>query len=362
VGLSAATLNGHRVTSARANIPAWGCWFADASVDGEVTIAGAVELKIADLTLRGTVLSGGPAKGRSHFRIVAGAGGWGRSIKKEGYANDAGVKLSTVLGDAAALVGETLDASTMTAADRVGPSYTREAGPACHLLELEAKGAWYVREDGVTCIGRRASSTLKVNATHGPVDLARGTVTLAAESIASILPGLVVDGLTVVDVLHEISAEGGLRSTVWGGRGAGDSRQLAAMRAIFDQLDPERKFRGVTEYRVVTLDGERLNLQAIRVSTGMPDLRRVLVRPGVAGCKATLLPGTRVLVGFVDSDPGRPYVAQVEDAEGAGFLPVLLEIDAATFVRLGAGALPVIVAGNLAGIFPCIPTQLKVLA
>ncbi len=360
--MSVATLNGNRVTSARADISAFGCWYANASVDGEVALSGAVELKIADLTLRGTVLSGGPAKGRSHYRIVAGAGGWGRSIKKEGYANDAGVKLSTVLGDAAALVGETLDASTMSASDKVGPSYTREAGPACHLLELEAKGAWYVREDGVTCIGRRAASTLKVNATHGPVDLARGTVTLAAESIASILPGLVVDGLTVVDVMHEISAEGGLRSTVWGARASGESRQVAAMRAIFDQLDPDRKFRGVTEYRVVTLEGERLNLQAIRVSTGMPDLRRVPVRPGVAGCKATVLPGARVLVGFVDSDPGRPYVAAFEDAEGDGFIPVALELDAATFVKLGTGLLPVARGTDFAGPFPIVPTQVKVLA
>ena len=76
MGVTFATLEGHRVTTARATIPAWGCWYADVSIDGEHALTGAVTLQIADLAMKGTVLSGGPAKGRSHFRIVAGAGGW----------------------------------------------------------------------------------------------------------------------------------------------------------------------------------------------------------------------------------------------------------------------------------------------
>ena len=45
----------------------------------------------------------------------------------------------------------------------------------------------------------------------------------------------------------------------------------------------------------------------------MPDLQRVPVRPGVAGCVATVALGSRVLVGFVDSDASRPYVASFDD-------------------------------------------------
>jgi hypothetical protein len=106
--VSAATFNGHRVTAARVFLPAWGCWHAEIDVDGEFTITGACTLVIADLTLKGTVISGGPAKGRSFYRIVGGAGGWGKSLKPTSYSDDAGVKIAKIIGEAASAVGETV--------------------------------------------------------------------------------------------------------------------------------------------------------------------------------------------------------------------------------------------------------------
>ena len=324
---AAATLNGKHVTDARLTIPAWGVSYHDVAVDGEVTLSGKVTLVVADLTISCTVLSGGAAAGRSYFRLVAGGGGWGKTLPKKSYANDAGVKLATVLGDAAAAAGETFDLSTVDASVRLGPAFARPEGPACRILEIVAPNAWYVGEDGKTRLGRRAPSTLSAKTPRtSQIDLARGTVTLASETLANVLPGLVVDGLEAVDVEHEVSSAGGLRSKIWGRRGTGNSRRLAAWRAIAEQMDPDRQFRSVYEYRVVTQEGERLNLQPIRVSTGMPDLRRVFVRPGLPGCKATHLPGARVLVGFVDADAARPVVLGFEDAEGSGFLPVALDL------------------------------------
>ncbi len=326
--MSRATLNDLGVTRALVNIPKWGCWYAEVLVDGEHDLAkgSLVSLKVADLTLAGAVLAGGPSNGRSAFRVVAGRGRWGIKLKKKPpYANDAGVKLAKVLGDAAAEVGETL--APIDPALHVGPHWTRPTVPAARLLEQLVPGAWYVDEAGVTHLGARAPGTLPAGVTHGPVDRARGKVTLASDSIASILPGLVVDGLEVVDVTHEISATGGLRSTVWGAMGAGgSSRDLDAFRRIFEQLDPVRQFRGGTEYRVESTEGKRLNLQPVQVSLGMPDLARVPVRPGVAGVDAELVDGARVLVAFVNSDPGRPYVASFEDADGDGFMPTTLTL------------------------------------
>jgi hypothetical protein len=110
---------------------------------------------------------------------------------------------------------------------------------------------------------------------------------------------------------------------VWGDQTSG---ALSSLQTLLRQLDPDRAYRGVTEYRVVTLEGERLNLQPVHVSSGMPDQRRVPVRPGVAGCRAEVALGSRVLLGFVNSDPDRPYVASFEDAEGAGFQPDTLSL------------------------------------
>lgn len=365
----AVTLAGHLVTSARVTLPAWGAWYADVSIAGEETLTGALELKLGDLTLKGTVLSGGPAAGRSHYRLVAGAGGWGRALPKKSYASDAGVKLATVLADAAREAGEQLGPLPTSS---VGPGFTRREGPAARVLERLAPSAWYIGEDGVTRLGSRPTTTLDAKVPRvTPVDRARGMVTLAPQAVANILPGVVVDGLEAVDVLHEVSAEGGLRTTIWGKQGAGSSRRLSALRKILEQLDPDRPYRGVTEYRVVTLDGKRVNLQPVRVSSGMPDLRRVTMRPGVSGCDSNIKLASRVLVGFVDSDGTRPFIAAFEDAEGDGFLPTQTRVDAsvsveigktAALTKLGDGLLPVARGTDMAGPFPIVPTQVKVLS
>lgn len=327
MAIQGSTLNGIRVTSSKVSIPSWGCWYADVSLDGEHTISGDASLVIADLTLVGTVLSGGPQLGRSTYRIVAGKGGWRQAVARKAYANDAGVKLSTVVTDAAADVGETV--GTLST-DRLGPAYVRQATSASRVLQDIAPQGWYVDEAGVTQIGARAAGELVGSVTRiQPLDKARGKIVLAAESIATILPGVVVDGITAVDVLHEISAEGGLRSTIWGSQAPSN---LDSLRTLVEQLDPNREYRGTTEYRVVTLSGNRLNLQPVRVSSGMPELERVPVRPGVAGCSTDALLGSKVLVSFIGGDPAYPYVAAFEDPDGDGFVPDLLTLKAGGMV------------------------------
>lgn len=345
-----ATLAGKRVTSARVTLPKWGIWYAHASVDGDVNLTGRVELKIADLTLRGTILSGGPSKGRSEFRIAGGAAGWARTIPSKSYANDLEVKASTVLVDAAQAVGETIDTTSFSATERLGPAYVRPDGPASRALELYAPSRWYVGEDGITRIGSRPATTLPAGVTRvAPVDRARGSVELASDSIARILPGVIVDGLEAVDVEHSISADGGLRSFVLGKLAGTSSRRLSAWRALYDQIDPDRRFRGAVEYYVVTQEGERLNLEPVRVSTGMPALRRVPVRPGVSGARSDVALGSRVIVIFLDSRPSRPVVVGFAEADGEGFTPILTEINASTVVKLADGTRPMPATGDLAG-------------
>jgi hypothetical protein len=341
------TLNGLQVTDARVSIPGWGLSYADVTLAGEHTVKGAATLVVADLTLKCTILSGGPAVGRSFFRAVVGAGGWGTSIPKRSYTNDAGVKLLTVLKDAATACGETLDATTVDPAATVGTYYVRRVDLACRVLEQLSPGAWYVGEDGVTRLGARPttkpSTALPVTS---QVDLAQARVKVMSDSIAQLLPGVVFEGVTAVDVEHEVSSKGGLHTTLWGKIGAGASRRLAALRALFDQLDPGRAYRGMYEYRVVTQSGERLNLQAVRVSTGMPDVQAVLPRPGILGVKGQPALGSRVLVAFVNADPTNPVVLAYENAEASGFLPTFLQIDSNGTIALGPSATGVVVAGG----------------
>lgn len=331
--MSTATLAQHTVTHASVTIPAWGAWYAEAQLAEEREIEGAVDLVIADLTLKGTIVSGGTSNGRSFYRVAAGAGGWGTAVPAKGYAADAGVQLLSILQDAAALAGETLDVATV-ATSSVGSAFVREAGPAARVLQLFSPRSWYVGEDGVTRLGRRARAELSTLATRQRPDPARRTVVLAAEEIAAILPGAVVDGIEAVDVMHELEP-GALRSTIWGDGPATTSRRAIALERVVRQLLPDLRYRGVYAYRVVTQEGERLNLQPVRVSTGMPDLGRVRVMPGVAGCRADVALGSTVLVAFVDADPTRPVVVGFEDAEGAGFRPSRLDLVGAGDALLG---------------------------
>lgn len=349
--MSTATLSGHRVTHARVHLPAWGIPWAEVSLDEEVALAGRCTLVVADLTLIGTVMSGGAGPvGRSSYRVAGGAGSWGRTLPAKSYANDAGVKASTVLVDTASACGETVDAATvpMTRIGTtngpaiVGAAWTREAGPASRVLEQLFEAGWFIGTDGVTRIGKRPRVELAAGVPVVSIDRARGVLTLAPESIAALVPGIVVEGLEAVDVLHELTPSG-LRSTIWASGIGNTSRRLVALRRVIEQLDPNRAFRGTYEYRVVlqTVQPTRewLDLQPVRVSTGMPALQRVSMRPGIPGARALVALGSRVLVTFADADPSRPVLVAFEAPDQEGWLPVRLELDATAIQVGGVGAL-----------------------
>jgi hypothetical protein len=322
--MSTATLSGHRVTRARVQLPAWGCWWCECEIDEEIQLSGRVELKLADLVLVGTVVAGGPSKGSSRYRIAAGAASWGTTIPAKDYAADAGVKLRTVVADAAKAAGETLALDSVPTTS-IGSKWTRFEGPASRVLELAASEAWYVGEDGVTRLGRRARVDFTAQATRGEHDVSRGTLELQAEQIATLVPGVVVDGVEATDVQHDLDATR-LRTTIWAKAFTQNDRMLAAYSKLIEQLLPDYPYRGVFEFRVVTQEGERLNLQPVRASLGLPSLRRVRVRPGLPGCHATVTPGTVVLVQFVNADPARAVVTSFEDAEGPAFMPIFLDL------------------------------------
>ena len=116
------------------------------------------------------------------------------------------------------------------------------------------------------------------------------------------------------------------------------------------------------EYRVVAMQGTRVDAQPVLSSLGMPDLERVPMRPGVAGASSILAPGTYVLVAFVNAEPSRPIIIAFADDASEAFLPVSTSVDATGAIRLGQGVRPVAAQGDLAGgIWPIASTQIKVL-
>lgn len=318
--MSVATLQGRPVTHARVQLPAWGRWWVDCRLDDEAELEGQVELDVAGLRLAGTVVAGGASKGVSQYRIAAGRGGWGKAVSAKDYAADQGVKLATVLNEAASDAGEVLDLATVPST-MVGAKFVREGAPAtaASVLEQLAPENWYVGEDGVTRIGKRPPIDYTGQATRGDLDVSRGTLELESDDVSALVPGIVVDGLEAVDVQHELDPKR-LRTTIWGRGFAPTSRLLAAQKRLIAQLLTNYRLRGVFEYRVVSPTGERWDLQPVRVSGGLPSLRRVRVRMA-AGLKSRFTLGSTVLVSFVDADPTRPVVVAGDDPESPGFRP-----------------------------------------
>ena len=311
-----ATLNGRPLTACRIQIPAWGLWWAEVECTSPDVLTGAATIVLDDVTFVGTILTGGTYETRTRYRIVAGAGGWGRAVGAKSYVNDAGVKLATVIRDVAAECGEpvgTLPSGTC------GHAYARPSASASRVLETLASAAWYVDAAGVTQFGRRPATPWTGAAARMIGDAAQGRIELAPATLVGLTPGAVVDGIEAVDVEHVLSAEDGtLRTTLWG-RGVADTARLSeALRRIVEGFTSTHRFYAPWEYRVVQRVGERLDLQVVRVSSGMPDLRAVRIRQGSAGVRVHPTVGSLVLVAFVDGDPARPVVTSWDDQEGEG--------------------------------------------
>lgn len=311
------------VTSCRVQVPAWGRWWADVEAQSPIAIdeGGSVVLTLAGVPMTGSVVAGREANGRAAYRIVSGSGGWSSDVSPRSYHDGGGVAVATILTDVAAVVGEELGSSLPPT--RVGEHYAVSGGPASRVLHDLALRAWYVDFGGVTQIGARSSYTYDGTATRLDPKPIEGVVTLLAEDIAGLVPGVEVDGRPpATDVEYSLTPD---RLTVRVYSGPRSSRDLDAMRRVFDAIDPRRAYRAAYEYRVVTQSGDALNLQPVRSSAGMPDLERVPARlpPGV---RATFLPGSLVTVMFLDGDPSRPRVFTGDDDGAPGWMPLTLEL------------------------------------
>ncbi|WP_437671534.1 hypothetical protein [Sorangium sp. So ce131] len=217
-----ATINGHRVLTARVHVPFAGLWYADVELDDAEQLSGAAVVKLGSLELRGTVLApfSGTFQLSTRVRVVAGAGGWSRRCKARHFHNDAGVTLRSVLTATAADVGETFDLAGIDG--RLAVDFVREAGPASRVLRhLLGATPWWVGYDGTTRAGLRP----QVEASGKDYELLnfdpRAKVAeLAVDDPAAVEIGSVLrarlDCPVVVQQLDVEMSKGALRVSAWG--------------------------------------------------------------------------------------------------------------------------------------------------
>jgi hypothetical protein len=353
-----AALNDRTITRCRLMIPAWGLPFAEVEIDGREELEdNAVTLRLSDLEASLTVMTSGPWRDRRRYRLVGGSGGWAAPVQARGYSSDLKILRAKVAADAAADAGEIIDTAGLST-DSLGGHWTRPAGPAARTLELLAPQGWRVDLDGWTRFGPPPEAEYTGDATRIDLpDRAVGRIELAPQqgSVAALVPGAVVDGTVAVDVEHRVS-DGALRTSLWAAHGA-SSRLLSALGRLIEQLTARHQFAGAYSYRVVSQDGDRLDLQPERSSTGMPWLQRVRPRyfPGLRVEYSESSLGSLVVVQFLDSDPARPVVTGGDDPESAAWLPETVRIDADGDVEVAGGIWPVLLNGQtvtIAGVQP----------
>lgn len=352
-----ATLNGNACSGARVQVSDWGAWWVDATLTTATEIAkgAAATIQFADLALSGTVVNGGAIDGRAVYRIVGGRGGWIKTIPRKAYMNDAGVKASIVVSDAATAAGETVDGAPTA---RLGSHFARAEDLASNVLNTIAPRAWRVDFDGVTRFGKRPTTPYTGDAARTLRDLGAGVYELATETLAGLLPGVTIDGSEpATDVEYALDANK-IRVTIWTGA---RTRGLNAIERIVLALFPNLRYAGAFEFRVVGQEGERLHLQPVRSATGLPDLARVPVRPGMAGLKAKHLEGSLVVVQFLDaaiSGTSRPIVTGFDEADAPGWMP--LELDLGEVPQLGvARQTDPVIAGGFGGVITRASARIK---
>lgn len=349
--MSVGQLGGVVCSRMRLQVPSWGAWWLDAETTEPVDMSrGArVTAQIAERTLQGTIVNGYSRDGAAGYRIVGGAGGWGAPLPAKSYHNDAGVKLSTVVGDVASEVGETISGVSPSA--RLGAHFARVAGetrrPASWILNYYFPRGWYVADDGTTQIGQRPVVTYSGEGARVVTSPAANVIELDVEALANLAPGVTIDGSEpATDVEVNLDARR-LRVRLYSAREGATARRLAAWAKLIDALVPDLKYRGCYEFRVVSQDGERFDLQPVLSSLGFDDLELVPVR-GPAGTKAKVKPGELVVVTFVNAQPDRPAIIAHDDPEAPGFMPLEVAIEAQTKLTLDGAQ--VLIGGDAASL------------
>jgi hypothetical protein len=333
------TCNGAAVLSAVIRVPRVGAWVADLVVDVAEAPRGAVTLASADgaLSVRGTVVRGGPTLETSALCVVGGAGRLAAEVPPLYYR---GVPTRLPLGDLLREAGETLSATAQAAVlDRLLDRWVRERAPASTALGLlldAVGGLWRVLFDGTVWVGEESWPVVELEHDLVSEDPAGDRVTIATDALpAALRPGTTFRDRRVSYVEHGFNATDA-QTTVWFERASATLDRLAEGLEAFVR----RTMRGVLHHarfpsRVVEQNPGDFTLALRPDNPALPGLVGVPLRTFVPGAVVKLAfplegPAPRVLLGFEGGDPRRPFA----DLWEAGTLGELA-IPVATRLHLG---------------------------
>lgn len=269
-----------------------------------------VSVTIGNLTLQGSVYRQATFAGRTEARIVAGLG-WSQGVQSRGYSNPGGVPTLQVLADAAAEVGESVNGATGTVGNQFvrfgdSPQMSSKAG---RVLRSVAGKNWWVDNNGVTQIGPRPGGTVTSDFTVEEFRGAHQDLRIATEDPGSWAPGVTFSSATITQqtvssVRHEFGQDGIAR--MWVTVGSSDGWLDAIRELIRQEVAASLPYAQVYEYQVAVAAGGQVSALPVDPSHGAPPISGLQVSGGVGTLNAN---GGKVLVGFLDGNPGKPYLA-----------------------------------------------------
>jgi hypothetical protein len=294
-----ATLNEEPILTMSLWLPMNGAWSAELSVgtDSALATGDSVTLNVLGLSLTGRVIRASIVAERLAVRLTGGSINWGQSVDAKHYKN---VLADQVLADVGVTLGNGLNVTL--------PFWTRSPGTIGSTVQAIAtylRVNWRVNSDGTVRMAAEAPATVDPEAVELNRDAARGLVELAPDQ-AVVLPGVLVGGDSVGDVMYELGDQG-LRCRYY-------TESRAMLRGTL-----ERIVRWITRDTIyLTLYSATVQRQAAdgTLDLVVDDLRlqaqglqSVPIRHGLPGVTVEVATGARVMLGFDSGDPARPYAA-----------------------------------------------------
>jgi hypothetical protein len=343
-GLVSLQINGLLALELRLLMTWSGVWAADIIMKDATVPSGKVVITSTDgLSFVGTVdpERTGIFGEKQHVRVIGGGGGWGKNVRAQHFHSDIGVTLQALAGATAAEAGELVNVLAPVA---LPVDFVRQNKTAAQIFQ-DVGVDWWVDVNGVTQVGSRVPKTAPLTLQVNDWDPSAGTVNFVSSDLVQ--PGMiVVDTRFGTKFVTEVDAtirDGAIHGTLRlastpptpGSLNSELLDSLAALATHHTAVEYARLY----EYRVISMAGTRVNVQAVHKSDGMPDLLPISIWGGISGYKATLTPSSRVLVGFTSEK--QPYVAAYEPPDGGGWRPLTLELDATGAVLIGGQSLAV---------------------
>lgn len=309
------SVNGERVVSGVITVPYYGPWNAELvlAVTDDHDPGSPATITLGNLTMKGTVSRSAGFSGSRSMRIIGGAAGWRKKIAAKGYSHDAGVKLSTVLQDAASAAGEKIVVSDERI---IGTAYARRNDLAESVLKHHVAGQWWIDNDGVTQTKARPSGPIASVFTVINYSGSKGRFEIATEAYADWMPGRSFSSPVLTDpqTISSVSfvAEKGAIKTIVTNTSTKEERLLQSFRSLV-QDELSRLFYGPpVEYVITSADTMKINCAPVDAASKWPPLSNVPLKPSISGEIVKPTVGGKALIVFLDNDPTQYRCISVE--------------------------------------------------